>query len=224
MMRTGTYREGKRIWGVGSLLFYSYGIMPGWVRDIIRRLILRLEGGHLFSLTIRRIFLKYHKIEIGMYSGPGCFIIDHFRVGTKIGRYTEIYTTAQAFNANHPTNTKSGHSFFFNSCYGFVKQDNINRVEQVIGNDVFIGHNAIILPSVTYIGDGAVISAGAVVNKNVPPYAVVVGNPAREVRYRFPEDMIKTLLQSKWWEKPIHEIDLDKDGFLEPLDGSSQVR
>ena len=62
------------------------------------------------------------------------------------------------------------------------------------------------LPHVTNIGDGAVIGAGAVVNKNVPPYAVVVGNPARVVRYRFSQKIIEELLASRWWEKSIEEI------------------
>ena len=62
------------------------------------------------------------------------------------------------------------------------------------------------MPSVGTIGDGAVVAAGAVVNKEVPPYAVVVGNPARIVRYRFDPATIERLLAEKWWEKSIEEI------------------
>ena len=68
------------------------------------------------------------------------------------------------------------------------------------------GHNSIIMPGVGRIGDGAVVAAGAVVNKEVPPYAVVVGNPARVVRYRFDPETIERLLAEKWWEKDIDEI------------------
>jgi len=74
-----------------------------------------------------------------------------------------------------------------------------------IGNDVWIGFRSIILSGVT-IGDGAVIGAGAVVSRDILPYAIVAGNPARFVRYRFSEDYIKELLDLKWWEWDIDKI------------------
>lgn len=67
-----------------------------------------------------------------------------------------------------------------------------------VGNDVWIGHGAMILPGVE-IGDGAVVGAGAVVTKNVPPYAIVVGSPAKLIRYRFSQDVISKLLAIQWW-------------------------
>jgi acetyltransferase-like isoleucine patch superfamily enzyme len=75
-----------------------------------------------------------------------------------------------------------------------------------IGNDVWCGVNSIILPNVREIGDGAVVAAGAVVNIDIPPYAIVAGNPARIVRYRFEKEVVDELLESKWWEKSIEEI------------------
>lgn len=75
----------------------------------------------------------------------------------------------------------------------------------VIGNDVWIGRGVTILSGVT-IGDGAVIGARAVVAKNVPPYAIVVGNPARIVRYRFSEEIIAQLLSIAWWNWPDEKI------------------
>jgi chloramphenicol O-acetyltransferase type B len=71
--------------------------------------------------------------------------------------------------------------------------------EVVIGNDVWIGTEALITSGVT-IHDGAVVGARAVVTKDVPPYAIVAGSPARVVRYRFPEHVISRLLETKWWE------------------------
>jgi len=68
-----------------------------------------------------------------------------------------------------------------------------------IGSDVWIGMNAMILSGIT-IGHGAVVAAGAVVSRDVPPYSVVAGNPARVVKYRFDEQSIKALLESAWWE------------------------
>jgi len=75
----------------------------------------------------------------------------------------------------------------------------------VIGNDVWIGHGAIVLSGVT-IGDGACIGAGAVVSKDVPPYAIVAGNPARVVRMRFESQIVERLLEIRWWNWPIEKI------------------
>ncbi|HEX4889569.1 MAG TPA: CatB-related O-acetyltransferase [Alphaproteobacteria bacterium] len=74
-----------------------------------------------------------------------------------------------------------------------------------IGNDVWIGSRAIILSGVS-IGDGAVIGAGAVVTRDVPPYAVAAGNPARVVRLRFAPEIVTRLLQIRWWDWPDEKI------------------
>ena len=70
--------------------------------------------------------------------------------------------------------------------------------DTVVGNDVWIGYRALILPGVR-IGDGAIIAAGSVVTRDVPPYTVVGGNPARPIRARFPEDTVRALLDIAWW-------------------------
>ena len=80
-----------------------------------------------------------------------------------------------------------------------------NRGDTVIGNDVWIGQNATILPGV-HIGDGAIIGANAVVAKDIPPYAIAVGNSAVIKKYRFDEETIKLLLELKWWDRNIEEI------------------
>lgn len=79
----------------------------------------------------------------------------------------------------------------------------------VVGNDVWIGRSAIVLPGVS-IGDGAVVGAGAVVTKSVEPYAIVAGNPARLIRYRFPEDVRARLLNAQWWN--LSDADLARYG------------
>ena len=70
--------------------------------------------------------------------------------------------------------------------------------DTVVGNDVWIGYRALILPGVR-IGDGAIIAAGSVVTRDVPPYTVVGGNPARPIRARFPENTVRALLDIAWW-------------------------
>lgn len=77
--------------------------------------------------------------------------------------------------------------------------------DTVIGNDVWIGQNAVILPGV-HIGDGAIIGAGSVVGHDVPPYTIAVGNPVREVRKRFDDELISLLLSFRWWDRSIEEI------------------
>ena len=80
-----------------------------------------------------------------------------------------------------------------------------HKGDTVIGNDVWLGHKSVIMPGVN-IGDGAVIASYAVVTKDVAPYAIVGGNPAREIRKRFTDAQIETLLDIKWWDWPIEKI------------------
>jgi tetrahydrodipicolinate N-succinyltransferase len=75
----------------------------------------------------------------------------------------------------------------------------ISKGDVSIGNDVWIGRNTIILSGTT-IGDGAVIGAGSVITKDVPPYAIVVGNPGRIVKYRFEQMVIEKMLRIRWWD------------------------
>ena len=86
-----------------------------------------------------------------------------------------------------------------------------------IGNDVWIGANVIILPGVT-ISDGAIIAAGAVVNKDVKPFEIVGGVPAKTIKYRFDEDIINKLLKIKWWNWSLKEIE-DNIEFFYDIDG-----
>lgn len=189
-----------------QLMYKLYGMKGSIIKKFVRRMVERFEGGEVYSQTLRDIFRGYHQVEIGMYTMGGCFVpgqVDRF---TTIGRYSSMARKVRINNRNHPIEFKSTHAFFFNPHFKFCESDSLDYVPLAIGNDVWIGHNAIINPGVRTIGNGAIIGAGAVVSINVPPYAVVVGNPARVVRYRFSKDVIKELLASRWWEKSIDEI------------------
>lgn len=85
--------------------------------------------------------------------------------------------------------------------------------DTVVGNDVWIGFKATIMPGVK-IGDGAIIGAGALVTKDVEPYSIVGGSPARLIRKRFSDEQIKKLLETKWWDWPIEKILSRLDDFL----------
>ena len=80
-----------------------------------------------------------------------------------------------------------------------------NKGDIVIGNDVWLGYGSVIMPGVT-IGDGSIVATKSVVTKNVPPYSIVGGNPAKEIRKRFSDDEIVKLLRIKWWDWPIEKI------------------
>ncbi len=80
-----------------------------------------------------------------------------------------------------------------------------NKGDITIGNDVWLGYRSVILAGVT-IGDGAIVGAYSVVTKDVPPYTIVAGNPAKEIRRRFEEEEINQLLALRWWDWPLEKI------------------
>ena len=86
-----------------------------------------------------------------------------------------------------------------------IEHGSFSKGDTVIGNDVLLGRGATVLPGVR-IGDGAVIGASSVVAADVPPYAVVAGNPARVVRLRYPSDDVATLLELRWWDWPVEAV------------------
>jgi len=130
----------------------------------------------------------------------------------KIGKFCSIACGAKfLFNsANHTMKSLSTYPFpiFFEE-WGLDVRDITsawdNKGDIVIGNDVWIGYEAVIMAGVT-IGDGAIIGTRAVVTKDVPPYTIVGGVPAKEIRKLFSEEMIAHLLNAKWWDWPIERI------------------
>jgi virginiamycin A acetyltransferase len=206
------------------LLFRIYGIDRRHIRRFIVWLVKNIEKGECYSLTLRDIFRYYHKVDIGMYTHGGCFREWAVDPETTIGRYCSIADGVRILTENHPMDFQSTHGFFFNPWFKYTTDNLVWRKPLIIGNDVWIGYNAIIMPNVSYIGDGAVIAAGAVVNKDVPPYAVVVGNPARTVRFRFSPSVIERLQASRWWEKPIQEIIPEIQRYQRPLEPCRNVK
>lgn len=127
-----------------------------------------------------------------------------------IGKFCQIAAGVEFVmnGANHQMSGVSTYPFYI---FGTWEQnappqkDMPLKGDTVIGNDVWIGQNVTILPGV-HIGDGAIIGLNSVVAKNVPPYTIVAGNPAKIIRKRFDEELINLLLKLKWWDKSIEEI------------------
>lgn len=136
-----------------------------------------------------------------------------------IGKFCHISSNVKFMMnaANHTYSNFTSYGFGFlgngwesDSCNPQMKalgypSDHIVKGDIMIGNSVWIGYDSLILPGVR-IGDGAVVGARSVVTKDVPPYCVVAGNPAKIVKQIFPNDIIKILLDLKWWDLPIEII------------------
>jgi acetyltransferase-like isoleucine patch superfamily enzyme len=170
------------------------------LRWLVVRVARRTEGGDMRSPTLRAVFSRYWGVDVGLYTHGSWTKPTFIDPYTTIGRYCSIAEGVRILNHNHPLDFKGTSPIFFNPDLGYCKEWLVSFNPTVIGNDVWIGANAVILPEVSRVGDGAVIGAGAVVNRDVPPYAVVLGNPGRVVKYRFSEPVIARLLEEKWWE------------------------
>jgi phosphonate metabolism protein (transferase hexapeptide repeat family) len=147
--------------------------------------------------------------ELGDYSylGPGCMVAD-----AEIGKFCAIAAQVRIGAPNHPLDRPSQHRFTYCPEYytadaerdhAFFRERRADRV--VIGNDVWIGHAVIVMPGVT-VGDGAVLAAGAVVTRDVAPYTIVGGVPAKQIRERFNRDIAAQLTAIAWWNWPAETI------------------
>ena len=159
-------------------------------------------------------YTEVHNSILGKYSYVSQYSIVN---KSKIGKFCSIANGCYIGLWEHDTDV-STHSFYlYEHCGNFVegytnyKKDNIKTS---IGNDVWIGANSVIMKGIK-ISDGAIIGASSVVTKDVPPYAVVVGNPAKVIKYRYDKNDIEWLLNIKWWNfsrKKLKSI-IEQGGF-----------
>ena len=147
--------------------------------------------------------IEYASLGDYSYLGENCEVAD-----AVIGKFTAIANSVRIGAPNHPMGRASQHRFTYCPEYyeasatrdrDFFAERRGDRV--IVGNDVWIGHAAILLPGVT-VGDGAVIAAGAVVSRDVAPYTIVGGVPARPIRKRFDDSVAASLRRIAWWDWP----------------------
>ena len=159
--------------------------------------------------------------SFGIYSGNfipsiGSFSFSHSSfselIPFEIGNYVSIGERVSSFGFEHPIDNLGTSPLFyqenrnlFNRVYLNRSKKNIHDKGIVISNDVWIGRGAMLKRGIN-IGNGAVIGAGSIVTKNVPDYAVVGGNPAKIIKYRFHENIIERLMEVKWLNLPLEEL------------------
>lgn len=170
------------------------------------------------------------KIQIAAIAGYTGIGVNCYISKARIGRFCSIGANVLMNLYDHPTDwlsttpvQYSASSFDFDAEASKVKRLHWSRSSTDlaihIGSDVWVGSNVIILSKVT-IGPGAIVGAGSVVTKDVPPYAIVAGNPARVVKMRFEERIVERLLRLKWWEMGIEAFkgDVPFDDIERSLD------
>lgn len=170
---------------------------------------------------------KFHlevKKNLGIEVGFGSYGYLFFPEGTKIGNYCSIAQGVKYLSGNHPIENASSAACFYNPLLGFVdKKYDIKRSKLTIDNDVWIGENVLITNKCTHIPNGVVIGAGSVLTRNPEPYGIYAGNPARLLHYRFDNDTISSLENSKWWEYKPNIIIKYIDCINKPMDFSKKI-
>jgi hypothetical protein len=168
-----------------------------------------ISGSNLGRYTEVGARTKLLEVELGDYS----YVVNDSDIAyATIGKFTSIAAMTRINPGNHPMDRASQSHFTYRaSAYFDGETDETEffawrRQHHVtIGHDVWIGHGAIVLPG-RDIGTGAVVGAGSVVTKDIPAYAIAVGNPARVIRRRIPDDVAAEMLALAWWDWPHDQL------------------
>lgn len=161
-------------------------------------------------------FIAHHAscvdVSIGRFSSVGRY--SKIRLA-EIGKYCSISWDTTIGAVEHPLDRISTCALTYKSEYSVVNKDKYYpQKKTIIGNDVWVGCNVVILSGV-HVGDGAVIGSGAVVTKDVSPYSIVAGVPAKEIRKRIEPDLIPKMQELEWWNWDVEDIKNNVDLFEE---------
>ena len=194
--------------------------MLGGIKHCIKNLLLflkyhnKVEFSYSCQISLHSDFEGANKVYPDSVfhgsMGYGTYISRQCRIGANIGRYTSIAPNVRTNCGIHPymypfvTTCPMFFSVMKQNGKTFANRQMFKELTDIpnIGNDCWICENVFICGGET-IGDGAVVLAGAVVTKDVPPYAIVGGVPAQVLKYRFDEETIRVLLQVQWWNRPV---------------------
>ncbi len=178
----------------------------------------RIKGSYIgdYCSIDRQNFVLNSKLDDYTYTGPWNMIFE-----CSIGKYCSISYGVTIGPPEHNYKLLSTHPFIYRSKYDFFDDNETIQQQRFekkldIGNDVWIGCNSVIARGIS-VGDGAVIGANSFVNKNIPPYAIAVGSPAKVIKYRFNEEVIDILKDIKWWNLPPEKIKQCKKYFLQEI-------
>lgn len=167
-----------------------------------------IENSSFGVYTEVRDFAHLNGVELGDYS----YMSEYTRIDNSlIGRFSNIASHIRINPGFHPYEKPCQHHFLYRrKMYGFGEDEksyfHYRKVQKVcIGHDTWIGHGAVIMPSVR-VGNGAIIGANTVVTKDVPPYAIVVGAGAKVIKYRFSKEIIVQLEKISWWDWSYEKI------------------
>ena len=138
----------------------------------------------------------------------------------KIGKYCQIGADVAFHASNHPISHLT--TYINASLFNGALKKNKQEKKITIGNDVWIGHGVIVVGNIT-IGNGAILAAGSVVTKNVAPYAVVAGVPAKEVKKRFSEAIIQEIEALHWWDLSEQELEKIKPLFFKDFKNKDSI-
>lgn len=209
--------------------------MKRWIRHLLYKWKFKRSKIHAYSsismdttiaencVVFPDVVLSYTELDRHTYVQRATTIVN-----TEIGSFCSIGSNVKMGLPDHPLSYVSTHPAFYDPTQPILKSFVTEVLYQaskktMLGHDVWVGDGAFIRSGVT-IGTGAVVAAGSVIVKDVEPYSIVGGNPAKHIKYRFDSDVIDGLLKSQWWTFTEDELSQLSPAFVEPLSFISRVK